>query len=344
MSKNLGFAIYVSAFEQQLPMLEKLKGQNFPIFTSLHIGEEVFDNYVAKVEAMCQWLHENDFYIMADVSPYTLERFEETSLAALVQRLHIDNLRLDFGFDHQSLANDLKGVDVTYNASTILGEMKTQADAAYMHNFYPRPETGLDAELFERLNRSIQEIGGKTLAFISGDQEKRGPIFEGLPTLEQHRHLAPYAQYIDLVCHYEMAAVYLGDLSLSDQQLDLILTYLEDHLIRLPVELAAAHEDLYHQKFTVRVDSPTGLIRVQESREFAQTGKAIEPNNTIERPRGTITIDNARYQRYSGEVQVMKDDYSADERVNVIGQLAEAYHLLLDNLENGQQFIFVPEK
>jgi hypothetical protein len=344
MSKNLGFAVYVSTFKQQLPMLEKLKGRNFPIFTSLHIGEEVSDTYVTDVEEMCDWLHQNDFYILADVSPYTLKRFEEPSLASLVKRLHINNLRLDFGFDAQNLSSNLKDIDLTYNASTTLGEINPREDASYMHNFYPRPETGLDVELFTRLNQRIKKIGGKTLAFISGDREKRGPIFEGLPTLEHHRYLAPYAQYIDLIRTYEMDVVYLGDLSLTDQQLEFILSYLEDDLIRLPVNLEAEYRKLYKQKFTVRVDSPKGLIRVQESREFAQAGKATAPDNTNKRPRGTITIDNERYKRYSGEVQIMKDDYPADERVNVIGRLAKEHHLLLDNLKNGEQFLFVPEK
>ena len=99
-----------------------------------------------------------------------------------------------------------------------------------------------------------------------------------------------------------------------------------------------------NQPFTVRVDSPSGLVRVQESREFVQVGRKIVPNHTVERPPGTVTMDNERYKRYSGEVQVMKANYPSDERVNVIGQLADEYLLLLDNLENGEKFMFVPNK
>lgn len=93
----------------------------------------------------------------------------------------------------------------------------------------------------------------------------------------------------------------------------------------------------------MRVDSPNGLIRVQESREFAQSGKPITPNKTMKRTRGSITMDNERYKRYSGEVQIMRKDYPADERVNVIGKIADEYLLLLNNLKNGQQFMFLPE-
>ena len=39
----------------------------------------------------------------------------------------------------------------------------------------------------------------------------------------------------------------------------------------------------------------------------------------------------------------MRKDYPADERVNVIGKIADEYLLLLNNLKNGQQFMFLPE-
>ncbi len=343
MSNNFGVAVYVSAFETQKPMLEQLAKRKVPVFTSLHIGEEMSDTYVADIQAMCDWLHARDFLIMADVSPYTLERFQVGSLNELVEQLHLDQLRLDFGFDAQSLVDELKDVMLIYNASTILGEMENAENSHYMHNFYPRPETGLDKAFFEQLNQQIRAKKGKLLAFIAGDLEKRGPIFEGLPTLEHHRKAAPYAQYVDLIKTYQMDAVYLGDLRLSDKQLQLILAFQEDERLRLPVTFEKENEHLYQQLFTVRVDSPSGLARIQESREFAQTGKQVSPKETGKRPRGTITMDNERYQRYSGEVQIMWADYPADERVNVIGKLADAYDLLLDNLENGEQFMFVPE-
>ena len=93
----------------------------------------------------------------------------------------------------------------------------------------------------------------------------------------------------------------------------------------------------------MRVDSPKGLARIQESREFAQVGKAVSVKKTKARNRGAITMDNKRYKRYSGEIQIMRAAHPADERVNVIGELADKYLLLLDNLENGKQFMFVPE-
>ncbi|WP_423190405.1 phospho-sugar glycosidase domain-containing protein [Alkalibacterium sp. f15] len=82
------------------------------------------------------------------------------------------------------------------------------------------------------------------------------------------------------------------------------------------------------------------MVRLQESREPAQAGKHIEPRNILERLKGSATMDNERYKRCSGEMQVTKSGYPEDERVEVIGRILEKYHLLL---KNGAQFMFAPE-
>lgn len=342
---QFGLSVYVSVFNEQKELLEELKGQSTPIFTSLHISEEMTDSYVHDVEEMCKWLYENKFWVMADVSPVTLEVFGEDTLASLAYRLHLDSLRLDFGFDLDEMKQMDLDVNLSYNASTILGEAQVKENAMYMHNFYPRPETGLDQEFFSSLNESIQEYNGKILAFIAGDCRKRGPLYEGLPTLEHHRFLAPYTQFVELVREFSVDKVFLGDISLSLFELDLIQSYLAEPIIQIPVELTDDTADLlYDKKFTVRVDSPKTLIRVQESREYAQQGPPIDKKNTLQREKGSITMDNKKYKRYSGEVQITKKDYPSDERVNVIGHIEEKYLPLLDQLVNGEKFKLIPIK
>ncbi|MDN6162485.1 MAG: MupG family TIM beta-alpha barrel fold protein, partial [Atopostipes sp.] len=295
-------------------------------------------------EEMCDWFHQKDFWLIADVSPVTLDVFGEDSLISLASRLHLDSLRLDFGFNLEEIKQNNPSLSFSYNASTILEEKSVEKNALYMHNFYPRPETALDDSFFCSLNEKIKKNEGRITAFIVGDKEKRGPIYEGLPTLEKHRYASPYAQYVDLLENYSVDQVFLGDLELSDFEFDLIMAYLKDQKIRIPVTFNEKNINLYHQLFTVRVDSPSSLIRVQESREDAQQGPAIKKKNIRERVKGSVTMDNENYLRYSGEVQITKADYPKDDKVNVIGQVKEYYHLLLDNLHNGEKFIFVPVK
>ncbi|MCC5890856.1 MAG: DUF871 family protein [Alkalibacterium sp.] len=343
MSKNLGFSVYVSQFDKQRQKLEKLKGQNYPVFTSLHMNEEMSSDYVTKVEAMCQWLTENDFNILADVSPVTIRKFGEESLLTLAKRLNLDNVRLDYGFDLDTIELG-EALGVTFNASTVDSSRPKYPNALYMHNFYPRPETALDSEQLMQMNEAIRSTEGRLAAFITGDSELRGPLYEGLPTLENHRNQSPYGQYVDLVKNYGIEKVFVGDLLLSQKEIDRINAYIEDGIIRLPVQFSEEDDYLYNQPFTVRVDSPSKLIRVQESREYAQPGRKVMPTHTDERWKGTVTMDNEKYLRYSGEVQITKADYSADKRVNVIGKIDKYYHLLLDNLHNGDSFMFIKEE
>lgn len=342
MSKKLGFSVYVSQFDEQKEKLEKLKGQQYPVFTSLHMSEEMSSDYVTKVEAMCQWLCENDFNILADVSPVTIQKFEETSLVSLAKRLKLDNVRLDYGFDLDKIELG-EALGITFNASTVDSSQLKFPQALFMHNFYPRPETGLDPEQLMQMNEEICSTGGQLAAFITGDTNLRGPLHEGLPTLECHRGQSPYGQYVDLVKNHGIDTIFVGDLALSQKEINRISAFNEDGIIHLPVQFLEQDAYLYNQPFTVRVDSPSTLIRVQESREYAQPGRKVKPTDTNARPKGTVTMDNEHYLRYSGEVQITKTDYSADKRVNVIGKIDAYYHLLLDNLHNGDTFMFVEE-
>ena len=119
------------------------------------------------------------------------------------------------------------------------------------------------------------------------------------------------------------------------------------------IEDAAANEedlmlddeymDLYDQVFTCRMDSPKWLVRFQESRVYSCPGDVVEPRNCIQRRRGTITVDNRNYGRYSGELMLLREDFPADDRVNVIGEVPENALLLMDRIERGAKFMLVEE-
>ena len=59
------------------------------------------------------------------------------------------------------------------------------------------------------------------------------------------------------------------------------------------------------------------------------------------RPGGTVTMDNRLYGRYSGEIQLIREDLPADEKVNVIGHIAPRYELLMDCIQRGSRFCMV---
>ena len=87
-------------------------------------------------------------------------------------------------------------------------------------------------------------------------------------------------------------------------------------MVSIPAQLDAEYNGLYNQVFTCRVDSPKWLIRVLESREYSCKGRSVIPENCGERVTGSITIDNENYGRYTGEIQIIRSNLKADDRVN----------------------------
>ncbi|MFY9857009.1 MAG: DUF871 domain-containing protein [Exiguobacterium chiriqhucha] len=51
-----------------------------------------------------------------------------------------------------------------------------------------------------------------------------------------------------------------------------------------------------------------------------------------------MTVDNAKYGRYAGELQITKCDLLADERVNVLGRVIEADRPLIQSIGPGTKF------
>jgi uncharacterized protein len=75
-----------------------------------------------------------------------------------------------------------------------------------------------------------------------------------------------------------------------------------------------------------------------------RSSKAVLPENTVARPKGTITMDNDLYGRYRGEVQITLNDLPADERVNVIGKVIPEDILLLSFIKPGQGIKLIGRK
>lgn len=163
-------------------------------FTSLHIPEDGGAAYADKVRHVLSLLSARGIALIADVGPRTcdllgLERIED------LRDLGLEYLRLDYGFSAQRVA-ELSGVfRIVVNASTVSSDeiaswREAGADVtrfAACHNFYPKPYTGLALEDIARVNLRLAALGFEIMAFVPGDANVRGPVFEGLPTVEAQR-------------------------------------------------------------------------------------------------------------------------------------------------------------
>ena len=329
MLKTLGRSVYLTQFEEQRASLSAFAAGGAPVFISLHISEEFDAAYCARVQEMCDFLSAQGWRILADVSEKTIRQFGCADLTALAKRLHLWGLRLDYGFSVEEMCALAQQLPVAVNASTTTPEGARQLAAGggtviAMHNFYPRPETGLDPEFLRESTAALQAEGLQVYGFIPGDALLRGPLYAGLPTL-----------------NYGLDGIFAGDPEVSAREQEYIRHFCTTGELCLPVALRPGYEMLYDRTFTCRPDSPKGLVRYQESRLYSCFGSTVQPDNCVERRRRCVTMDNIGYGRYSGEIQLVRADLPADEKVNGIGEVPAEYDLLLDCIKRGKTFRMV---
>lgn len=346
MLNRLGYSLYLSTFAAQWETLRGFGGSGTPVFLSLHISEEFDDTYCRRAEEICHTLADSGLRIIADVSGKTQKQFGCRSLPELARRLGIWALRIDYGFTVPEILEMARQIPVVLNASTTSVQdaraiVQGGGEVYAMHNFYPRPETGLDEDLLLDTTRALQQAGVRVLAFIPGDRLLRGPVYQGLPTLEAHRGMPPSAAFADMVLRFGMDGVFLADPGISECEAQRIDTFCREGILSVPAVLDSPWESLYDRVFTCRIDSPRWLVRFQESREYSCFGASVAPENCVPRLRGYITLDNSAYGRYSGEVQLIRRDLPQDDRVNVIGRVPERWLCLTDCIRGGQKFRLV---
>ena len=343
MEKQLGRSVYLSLIRDRSVSLDEITAGT-PVFLSLHMEEEFDDDYGKDIRELCDRLNDKGCQIIADISKSTLKKLN-MDIDTLIKKLHLWAVRIDYGFTNDEITEIVKNNIVVLNASTMsleeILEIKKHGNVMAMHNFYPRKETGLDEDRFMKINEMLKAHDIKVLAFILG-KIKRGPMYEGLPTLEKQRFQNSYVSYVEMLKKYNVDQVYLSEPGIDMDDFEKIEMFNKDGIITLPVDIDPEYRYLLNKVLTNRVDSPSGLIRVMESREYSRSnGSEINPENNIERFTGFITIDNSLYKRYCGEIQIMKKDHPKDERVNVIGKVKEGYLDTLKLIEGKDRFILI---
>ena len=77
------------------------------------------------------------------------------------------------------------------------------------------PDTGLALNLFEQRNNLIRKYDehASIMAFIPGTT-LRGPLYKGLPTIEQHRHMT-LLQSAHSLLKYNLDYILIGDTAIN---------------------------------------------------------------------------------------------------------------------------------
>ena len=339
--------------EENVTFIKRSKGLGFDnIFTSLHIPEANYEKAIEEFKVIVALANNLNMHITADISPraFAFLGVDMNNLKA-IKDMGIYAVRVDFGFSPQEISNfthnkcDLK---IEINASTITERFFNELEKynpnyemlTACHNYYPRLNTGISIETFNKKNQMLQKRNMKISSFIPSLVNKRAPIFEGLPTLEKHRFFDPYVSAKELFA-LDMENVIFGDSIPSDDELKSVgeidenvlefrITLNQCSLIEKKIIFGAIHEN--------RPDCAEDVIRSTNSRVGINCGDVIYPHDNISRTIGSITIDNKDYLRYSGELQILKKTLPPDNRVNVVGNIYADDLVLLKYIDDETKF------
>lgn len=352
----LGFSVYLGQIseEEQEVYLKEMSQAGFQfVFTSLHIPEDDSNHFKELLKTLGKQAIFYNLDLVADISPaaFQLLGFTPETIGE-IKEWGVNGLRVDCGIEPKTIAKLSHTIKIALNASTInldffqklLQENINLNQAEAWHNYYPRSETGLDQADFIKQNTMLKKLGLKVMAFVPGDEKLRGPINNGLPTLEKHRNQSPFQSYLELIHECGVDKVAIGDISLKKdtvlqfkKELDGIIplrSILHSHNPLTLSILALAHRN--------RMDAARDVIRSETSRIFtASQYYLIHPENTTERLVGSVTIDNERYGRYQGEMQIAKRNLPKDEKVNVVGRVIDEDLSLLKYIKSGQGFSII---
>ncbi|GEK33382.1 MupG family TIM beta-alpha barrel fold protein [Kurthia sibirica] len=341
-----GFSVYLYD-ELQIDYMINMKNSGFDrVFTSLHIPEydlasswQVFQQLIA----LCKDLK---LQLMVDVSREIMEKLPMS--ADELSDLGVRGLRLDDGFSIMEIAQYCKRFQVALNASTITVDMVRELQDLKVnfshieawHNYYPRRNTGLDAFFLLNQNTFLHEVHVKVVAFVMGDQQLRGPMYEGLPTLEKHRNSAVFANALELINRYSVDEIMIGDPSISRKAMRQFESYYSEKVMMLTVAFNGDYVPITHCVFTSRPEIARDVIRLQESRSLFYNHQFT--GTVCERKIGDITINSQELLRYSGEINLVKQHIPLDAFVLKIGRIIEEDIPLLSLCE-GQQKIILTE-
>ena len=312
-------------------------------FTSLHIPEETGVDYSADIQKLLGACKEGGLNLMVDVGPETFKKLGTEHLEDL-KELGITHVRLDYGFDAKETVSISQSFYVVFNASTITEEeilewKRYGADFtrfAACHNFYPKQFTGLSLKQTKEVNQRLKYLGFTTMAFVPGNSELRGPLFEGLPTVEEHRNRKEDVLFNMLELYYEglCDVVLTGDVNVKDKDWADIKCLSHDY-VELPSDILPSYEfvrDIIHHD---RPDSSQYVFRSQESRQYKQNIRPEGENQTQTRKQGSICISNEHYLRYMGELEISRTDLPGESRVNIIGQVHDTHIKYLPYIQKG---------
>ena len=350
-----GFSVYLGTeIEKTAGIIKKAEkaGAEY-VFTSLNISEEKTDKEkkLLKIIDMCS---KNKLKLIVDINSMTKDIID-------IKQENV-YLRIDDGLTKEEILEVSKKQKIVLNASTVVEEdlkyfKENNADFSRilsLHNFYPKRFTGISRKYLKEQNLKYRKYGIKTMAFVKGDV-LRGPVYEGLPTVEEHREKRFLTACLDLISLYT-DIVLIGDIDICDEKWE-EFKYLGKEII----PLRNFGNIMTGILFSDRQDSSEYVVRFTASgiggsrKEFAKyitkilkesgiTYESLKKNNEKNGElikRGDILLSNSKYMRYEAELEIALRNLGKDDKRYIITEIKKEDLELLDYISILKKCMFI---
>ena len=305
------------------------------VFSSAHINEAKTSE--EELQSIIDECNKLGLKLSLDVSKKIVDKY--SNLEGLFA------LRLDYGFTDEEIIELSHSAPylVELNASTLSYEhIKSLIDngintsrTRFTFNFYPKLYSGHDILDVYNKTKICNEVGIYVGAFIPSHTGFRPPMYEGLPTVEEHRNMI-LNNAVEELKACGINGIYFGDAyASSDEIKTLNMHNTSEVLIKLSI-YNNEYDYLYEKSFRIRPDLNSNILRVSSVR----SSNEILMFNTIDRKKYDVTVDNSKFKRYAGEINIVLKDLPSDERVNVIGKI-DSTDVIIENIKRGNVFKFI---
>lgn len=354
----LGFSIYPEkhSLDKSLAYIEQLAQYGAKrMFISLLQFSEESQSIIDLYRRIIACANDKGIEVVADISPDFIANNNWTGqIISKAKDIGLAGVRLDEALPLDEI------VSLTHNAYNLKIELNSSTDKQLLldlidaganienliccHNFYPHEFTGLSRAHFMDMSRFYHEHRLVSSVFVSSHTATEGPwpVTEGLPTLEELRHVPIWVQAEVLKATGFFDNIIISNQFIDEEELAILAETLHREELVLEYETNLSLTDVEQQildfHHVYRGDISDYVIRSTWPRVH-YANESIPPRNHEKNvQRGTIMIDNDLYTRYKGELQIALKTFSVSEKTNSVGQLTEESLLILDFMKPKQHF------
>lgn len=383
---ELGVSLYPEqeSLEEMRVYLQQAGSYGFTkIFTSMFSVPGEADEVSAYFKTLCEIAHEQHMEVCVDANAEMFKKFGATHQDLRVfKEIGIDEIRMDFCFGDerdQQLVENTEGIKIQFSAfmmdllKPMVEACKDVSNIVICHNFYPERYTGASRADFMKMNDFWKGYGIPVTAFISSNVKGAHgpwPVYDGLPTLEEHRDRDVAFQVREMMAMGNVDCVIFGNAFASEAELQtvkemvdarnaaLVLGEFEQQMKKLmpnigenivslnvmeetglnDVEKAIVYEFKKHCDLG---DSSEYMLRSRITRMLY--GKQSIPHRVYDKPtftKGDVLVVNDNLKHYCGELQICQKNMRNDGQRNCVGHLNEDEMELLAYIKPGVFFTF----